>query len=1071
MPEVRIVLTAESAAALARIKQFTQGIQQSFDSVKRGDPILSSSSIKVRELADATAAATRASNVWGQALATLPGPLGGIASQVTTLTTALRGPGGLVVGIGAVVAASALFVKSMADDIERLDNLSRQTGLAVSSLQAFEQAAKEAGESPDTLIQGLGRVNQAINDVLTGSSNAGKAFKAIGVDLRQLVRDGASTEDILEATAKALAAIPDPTRRAAAQIELFGNRGRAMSSVLDTIAKDGLGAYISTMEQAGIVTHDVTNKMARDFDLFFDRIFRGAFGKITQLKADLVDALTILKDVFEVGPIQAGRLARIRQNPPHEIVRPGILAPTPRTLAPTAEEKKAAEDAIKAALGNQNAMRLLNREWEEGARLGNQYAEILHKITLDKLDKEAQKAEASFKDYTVQLGETGRELLENNRVIDANVGEVQEQGEATGFAASMSAEFNRQLEGLPPSIMAVRDAMDQIVIIGREIEALDPERMAPGRDVERGWQAAAQAVQRFDTLADEMLRDLQSNLSEFLDDLLSGTLDVEQAIERMADTLQKSLADFVSSQVVKEFQAALNPAIDPATGHEISVREGGRGFVAEFATELVAAGGDLVTAFQNLSATSAQTAAALGQIAGKAVATGVFGNAGGQFGQIGSMVGGGAGAAVGGAFAGPMGAFAGGIWGNFVGQLAWGVIPEALGLIGGGEDPKWEKMRTEISQTLEAAASEGMARGLKHAVMTGDVAGGLDMFRESLQEAVFDALVNAMVEAVIVEGVLRPFIQAITSGIQEAVQAGFSPESMVQLRSRIDTLKGALASPEFADIWRLTVGALQGLGLDFGERTAGGQQNLAQMRQDSEQLKVNIQETHEAVATTADETAAMTAHLTAGTVPMQQLAAQYALLAQEHGPEFLLALEDSLIALGLSNAAASEILKTIELLAQGVEVPVVYTLTTQGTPPPGAGGPPIPAPLGDRGRLHGGWVGISGYAPGGWVTDGLEDRDSVLSMLARNEFVVNSRVTRLPGVGPFLEDLNTRGLAAFESRGGRRGGGDQDLVAALVGALQGMALQPDGPRTVQLLSRIAEALERLRVGRPAGARV
>jgi hypothetical protein len=288
---VVIVLEAQDKEALTRIREFGRGVEDTVSKLKASNPALEGTRIKVTQLTDAKKGVIVAGQQWQGVLTLLPGQLGSVANQATTLAGALRGPAGLVVGIGAVTAAGVGLIKSLADDIERLDNLGRQTGLAVGSLQAFEHAARQAGESPDTLVQGLGRVNQAINDVLTGAPNAGKAFQAIGVDLRSLVREGASTETILEATARALAAIPDPTQRAAAQMELFGVRGRAMSTVLDSIAQKSLPGYVGELRAAGIVTSEETNKMARAFDAMADAWTQRLQGWLQQLKAAAAQAV------------------------------------------------------------------------------------------------------------------------------------------------------------------------------------------------------------------------------------------------------------------------------------------------------------------------------------------------------------------------------------------------------------------------------------------------------------------------------------------------------------------------------------------------------------------------------------------------------------------------------------------------------------------------------------------------------------------------------------------------------------------------------------------------------------
>jgi hypothetical protein len=954
-----IVLEVQNEAGLQKLKQFQRGVQDAWQAVAAGDPALKGSAIQVRNLTNAKVDAFKAGQQWQGVLTVLPGQLGSVASQATMLTTALRGPGGLVVAFGAVATASVLLLKSMADDIERLDNLSRQTGLSVSALQAFERAAREAGEGPETLALAFGRVNQAISDLLQGKDAAAKGFEAIGVPLRTMVRDGADVEQILDATAKALAAIPDPTLRAAAQMDLFGARGKAMSTVLAALAKDGIGGYTQAMRDAGIVTSERTNQMAREFDTMADQIGRAARGLATRVKAAMAEALLDTGGFLE--SISNKILSILRGGGPSLLVGPGTETPieedrasrarrpTPRTLAPTPEEQRRLDDIKKRAEAAGSAIAQIFADMD--AAMADQVIEPITRAAVDlqKLDEAAQKAEASFRDYTVQFGETRRELLENNRVIDANVGEFQEQGEATGFAARMSAEFNRQLKGLPPSIMALRDAADQLFIRLRDISelgglhtALDPERLAP---MEQAIESVGRAVQAFDTLTDEVLRDLQSNFARFFDDLLSGTLDLEDAFASLAVAMRKSFADVLSASVVQEFQALLHPKVDPTTGQEISTFEGGRGAFAEFAAEMEKTGGDVIQSLKNLSAASAATAtamaAAAGQMVGQQAVGGIFGAPKTQWGGTGRMLGGGAGSMVGGMFGGPAGAFAGGIWGNFVGQLAWETIPMALGLTGGGEDPKWKEMRTAISQALEQGAQEGMAAGMKEALTTGDIAGGLETFKQSLESAILNAIINAFVQAVIVEGVLGPFIQAITAGITDAVKTGFSPESMAAIRSRMDTLRATLASPEFGELWKSAINILgqlfpgmQGIensSLRISEHTRATREHL---------MVINEQTAATAAHTrmTAEQTTVMQTQTQALVPATAQVLTAQQLMAMQYMPEQVTAWDEVLKLIG-------QVETRIDAIA-GTEITVPVTFSVGPVPDPNI-------PLGDRGRQHG----------------------------------------------------------------------------------------------------------------------
>jgi hypothetical protein len=357
VPKVVIELQANTQAAVAQIQQFARAQKDAFDAVRAGNPALVDSQVKISKLTDAKKAATSAAQTWGSALQQLPGPLGGITSQVQSLAGMMTGPAGIATAMTAAGVAALGLVNNFADSIERLDNLSAATGLAVSSLQAFEQAAIEAGESPDALIAGLGKVNVAINDVLTGTKDAGKAFEAIGVPINQMVKDGASAEQILEATAKALANIEDKTERAARQWEIFTAKGKAMGILMDTLAHESIEDYINRMREAGIVTSDEANRMARDFDKGMDSMKRSMKAAATSMAVDILGLIDVAKkswtqitNIFTMGAAAAGKaaadaMAAAGERPPPQDIGTGGKPRTIATPGPSEADIKKAEEA------------------------------------------------------------------------------------------------------------------------------------------------------------------------------------------------------------------------------------------------------------------------------------------------------------------------------------------------------------------------------------------------------------------------------------------------------------------------------------------------------------------------------------------------------------------------------------------------------------------------------------------------------------------------------------------------------------------------------------------------------
>jgi hypothetical protein len=303
----KVVLTFEAHTREAEeaVRRFARGAQDAFDKVRAGDPILQRATVATRGLTDAKVNVSKATEQWAQKLGLLPGPIGDVATRVQGLSGFLSGPAGLIalaIGAGAAVVTMG---SDFADQIEKIDNLSRQTGLSVAAIQSLQQAAVEAGEAPEALVQGFGKLNQVIAEVLIGNDKAAKSYSAIGIDLAALVKSGASTEVIFETVARAIAGIENPTQRAAIQMELFGLRGKGVGVVIDAIAREGLPAYIAKMREAGVVTSDTANEAARRWDEATDRMGRAFAGLLNTVKGVAAQILVAIMDASD----QAARAA------------------------------------------------------------------------------------------------------------------------------------------------------------------------------------------------------------------------------------------------------------------------------------------------------------------------------------------------------------------------------------------------------------------------------------------------------------------------------------------------------------------------------------------------------------------------------------------------------------------------------------------------------------------------------------------------------------------------------------------------------------------------------------------
>lgn len=192
---------------------------------------------------------------------------------------------GILAGLGAGVSIGAigLGMKKALDVGGSLTDLSAQTGASAGDLAVLQQAFTNAGMSADKVGPSIARMRRTIADAASGSAPAAEKLDKLGLSAQALGGMGATGQ--LKSIGDAIAAIENPTARAAAAMDIFGEKsGAAMLSFFSdsgalAAASEQLGA------QAGLLT-----KNAALFDSLSDSI--GAAGlKLQGLFVGVLDQL------------------------------------------------------------------------------------------------------------------------------------------------------------------------------------------------------------------------------------------------------------------------------------------------------------------------------------------------------------------------------------------------------------------------------------------------------------------------------------------------------------------------------------------------------------------------------------------------------------------------------------------------------------------------------------------------------------------------------------------------------------------------------------------------------------
>lgn len=203
---------------------------------------------------------------------------------------------GQLLGLGFTAGATAIFflTKNAIDAADKLNDLSKKTGVAVETLGGLGFAAKQTGSDLDGVAQAFKKLNVNIAEGAGGKQDIIDAFHAVGVsakDLKTLAPD-----QILTKVATAFAGFADGPEKAAIASKLFG---KAYQDIIPLLDEGGakLQQQIDYFKKYG----GITAETAQRADEFNDTVVKlellsGAFART--LASDLLPSLQALANLF-----------------------------------------------------------------------------------------------------------------------------------------------------------------------------------------------------------------------------------------------------------------------------------------------------------------------------------------------------------------------------------------------------------------------------------------------------------------------------------------------------------------------------------------------------------------------------------------------------------------------------------------------------------------------------------------------------------------------------------------------------------------------------------------------------
>lgn len=196
---------------------------------------------------------------------------------------------------GAILAAGLMSVKSFAKMGDEVQKMALRTGFSTEALSELRHAAEISGASLDSLEKAVKRMAKTIVDASEGMATYIRAFERIGIEVDDLM--GLKPEEQFDKIAMAIAAIEDPTLRAATAQDIFGRAGTQLLPLLAQGA-EGMAALREEAHKLGIVFDPEAANKAASFNDALTRLNAGITGIKNEVGEALIPTLMTLIDTM-----------------------------------------------------------------------------------------------------------------------------------------------------------------------------------------------------------------------------------------------------------------------------------------------------------------------------------------------------------------------------------------------------------------------------------------------------------------------------------------------------------------------------------------------------------------------------------------------------------------------------------------------------------------------------------------------------------------------------------------------------------------------------------------------------
>lgn len=187
-------------------------------------------------------------------------------------------------------------IKQAIDNADALGKLSQSIGTTTEQLSALTYAGEFAGVSTDDLATAFKGLNKALLEARDPASDASAAFKALGLNVKDL--QAMDPADAFKAIAESMSGFEDGAQKSAAAAAIFGKSAQVLIPLLDEGA-DGIAKTTEEAEKMGLIVSGETSAAMADLNDDLTRMAKLSEGSAAVLARELQPAFAEVMEIMK----------------------------------------------------------------------------------------------------------------------------------------------------------------------------------------------------------------------------------------------------------------------------------------------------------------------------------------------------------------------------------------------------------------------------------------------------------------------------------------------------------------------------------------------------------------------------------------------------------------------------------------------------------------------------------------------------------------------------------------------------------------------------------------------------